>query len=89
MREPSDSDPNRRSRRRGVGSIRRMAEFLSAALRSIASMLLPIGFAEFIMRGRCRVSVHAPVTVGAVYDVYDRAFQMLFFSAVLRASKAI
>ena len=31
MREPSDTDANGRSRRRGVGSIRRMAEFLSAA----------------------------------------------------------
>ena len=59
MREPSDTDANRRSRRRAVGSIRRMAEFLSAAW--IAEL-------DAAARGAADLVVDAPLVVEQVVD---------------------
>ena len=59
MREPSDTDANGRSRRRGVGSIRRMAEFLSAAW--IAEL-------DAAARGAADLVVDAPLVVEQVVD---------------------
>ena len=59
MREPSDTDANGRSRRRGVGSIRRMAEFLSAAW--IAEL-------DAAARGAADLLVDAPLVVEQVVD---------------------
>ena len=59
MREPSDTDANGRSRRRAVGSIRRMAEFLSAAW--IAEL-------DAAARGAADLVVDAPLVVEQVVD---------------------
>jgi len=59
LREPSDTDPNGRSRRRGVGSIRGMAEFLSAAW--IAEL-------DAAARGADDLAIDAPLVVEQVVD---------------------